>query len=248
MNNLVIIKNNEPLTTSLIVSEQLKRTHKSIINLINTYKKDFEELGTLSFSKGKSTGGRPLEFVYLNEQQLTFLIMNMKALKKDGDMVLTFKKLITKEFFRMRKQLLQIKVNQQNEEWLKERKNGKQARKEFTDILKKLLEMTKENNPDSTYVKKPELLYSNFTKMIYKNLFDFTIKPNKVRDSMNERQLYFLGVAELAAQKSIQDGLNNNKNAKEIYKLTNDKINKYAEIIGKSTIIDMITNNQISML
>ena len=89
--------NNEPLTTSQIVSEQLKRTHKSIMNLVNAHKKDFEEFGTLSFSKGKSTGGRPIEFVYLNEQQLTFLIMNMKALKKDGDRVLDFKKLITKE-------------------------------------------------------------------------------------------------------------------------------------------------------
>jgi phage regulator Rha-like protein len=249
MNNLVIIKNNEPLTTSEIVSEQLKRTHKSIMNLINNYKKDFEEFGTLSFSKGKSTGGRPAEFVYLNEQQLTFLIMNMKALKKEGDLVLSFKKQITKEFFKMRKALLQIQINRQNQEWLETRKDGKQARKELTNAIKELQRVHVELNPDSTYAKKPQLLYSNITRMIDKALFDIKVATNSKRDCMTDKQLSNLGTAELAIAKKIYIHIEEKKDAKETYKILQDEIKPYINFIGgKSTIIDLILNNQISML
>lgn len=240
---LIVLKNEKLYVSTSIISKKCDVEHRSILRLINTHKKDIEDFGILISDKEKIPKGRPLNVFLLNEEQFTFLI----TLMQNSKVTVSAKKLITKEFFRMRKQLLQIKVNKQNEEWLKERNNGKKARKEFTDILNDLLEFTKENNPESTYSKKPNLLFSNFTRMIYKNLFDFTVKPNKVRDSMNERQLYFLGVAELAAQKSIQDGLNKNKDAKEIYKLTNEKINKYAEIIGKTTIIDLITNNQVDI-
>lgn len=240
---LIVLKNEKLYVSTSIISKKCDVEHRSILRLINTHKKDIEDFGILISDKEKIPKGRPLNVFLLNEEQFTFLI----TLMQNSKVTVSAKKLITKEFFRMRTQLLQIKVNKQNEEWLKERNNGKKARKEFTDILNDLLEFTKENNPESTYSKKPNLLFSNFTRMIYKNLFDFTVKPNKVRDSMNERQLYFLGVAELAAQKSIQDGLNENKDAKEIYKLTNEKINKYAEIIGKTTIIDLITNNQVDI-
>ena len=244
--NLVILKNSELLTTSLIVSEQLNRTHKGIIQLIREYEKDFFDFGTLTFEMRKSKG-RPTEFVYLNEQHLTFLIMILRVKKKsEKDEVLEFKKRITKEFFILRKQLLQASVNKQNEEWLKSRCKGKEARKEFTDILKKLLEFTKENDPKSTYVKRPNLLYSNFTRMIYKNLYDIEIKTKNLRDTMTEKQLSILGVAELAALKSIQENLDKNKDAKEIYKITNDKIKNYAEIVGKSKIIDLLISNQMS--
>jgi hypothetical protein len=115
-------------------------------------------------------------------------------------------------------------------------------------MLKKLLEMTKETNPDSTYVKKPNLMYSNFTRMIYKNLFDMLVKIKNPRDSMTESQLLKTGVAELTVMKDIQKAMDENKDAKEIYKLTDSKMAEYAELVGKSTIIDLISNNQISML
>jgi phage regulator Rha-like protein len=246
--NLVLLKNNEPLTTSEIVSAELKRTHKSIINLVNTYKKDFEEFGTLSFSKGKSTGGRPLEFVYLNEQQLMFLLMNMKSLKKDGDKVLKFKKLITKEFFKMKKALLQIHLNQQNEEWIKTRKDGKKARKELTDAIDKLRETHVSKNPDSTYAKKPNLIYSNITRMIDKALFDIQVSSKAKRNLMTKSQLSVLDTAELGIAKKIYESIDNDKDAKETYKILQEEIKPYVDFVGgKTTIIDMITSNQISI-
>ena len=49
MGNLVILKNNQLVTTSLIIAEQLKRTHKGIIQLIREYENDFNDFGTLTF-------------------------------------------------------------------------------------------------------------------------------------------------------------------------------------------------------
>ena len=248
MLNLVLIKNNEPLTTSLIVSDELNRTHKGIIQLIREYEKDFNEFGTLTFQMRKSKG-RPTEFSYLNEQQLTFLIMMLRVKRKDEkDNVLKFKKRITKEFFVMKKILLQVYINKQNEEWINKRNNGKKSRKEFTDMLKRLLELTKELEPDSTYVKNPKLLYSNFTRMIYKNLYDIQIKTKNLRDSMNEKQLSILDVAELSALKEIQKCIDAGNDVKKTYEKTKEKIIEYANIVGKSTIIDLISSKQISML
>lgn len=247
MSNLVLLKNNEPLTTSLIVSEQLKRTHKGIYELIGDYEKDFTELGVLRFETAKPKTGRPQKFYYLNEQQLTFLIMMLRVKRKDEkDLVLKFKKLITQEFFRTRQSLLEIKLNHKNKEWLESRTDGKKARKEFTNMLKKLLEMTKENNPDSYYVKNPKYLYSNFTRMIYKNLFEYDKKIKNLRDLMSTKQLTILGSAEYAALKIIHNGITEKKDAKEIYNLTNIQISKYIEYFEKTNIIEIITNNQLT--
>ena len=83
--------------------------------------------------------------------------------------------------------------------------------------------------------------------MIYKSLFDMEIKIEKPRDSMTERQLSITGVAELAAQRIIHKELDDGKTAKAIYKIVQEEMGKYADIVGKSTIIDMISNKQIRM-
>jgi phage regulator Rha-like protein len=247
MKNLVLLKNNEPLTTSLIVAEQLERTHKGIIRLIRDYKKDFNDFGTLRFENVKSKG-RPTEFVYLNEQHLTFLIMMLRVKQKESDKILKFKKLITKEFFKMKKALLQIHLNQQNEEWIKTRKDGKKARRELTDAIDKLREAHVSKNPDSTYAKKPNLIYSNITRMIDKALFDIRVSSKAKRNLMTKSQLSVLDTAELGIAKKIYESIDNDKDAKETYKILQEEIKPYVDFVGgKTTIIDMITSNQISI-
>lgn len=249
MNNLLSIKKNQIYLSTDILAEKLGRQHRIIKNLVRNYKKELEILGVLHFENvpNKYNYGKPLQVYYLNEKQYIFLITNMRTKANEFDTVMKAKIEIADRFVEMEKMILQLKVNKQNEEWIKTRKEGKKARKDFTDILKELLELTKENNPDSTYVKKPNLLYSNFIKMIYKNLYDIEIKTKNLRDSLSKKQLSILGVAELAALRSIQKEINNNKDVKEIYKITNKIINKYSEIVGKSTIIDLINNNQITI-
>lgn len=248
MKNLVLLKNNEPLTTSLIIARELKRTHKSIVNLIKQYRKDFEEMGKIGEFQMSQRNGNNAIYYYLNEQHLTFLIMMLRVKQNESDKVLKFKKLITKEFFKMKKALLQIHLNQQNEEWIKTRKDGKKARKELTDAIDKLREAHVSKNPDSTYAKKPNLIYSNITRMIDKALFDIQVSSKAKRNLMTKSQLNVLDIAELGIAKKIYESIDNGKDAKETYKILQEEIKPYVDFVGgKTTIIDMITNHQITM-
>lgn len=55
MNDLVFIKNNQPLTTSLIIAKGTDNEHESVMRLIKEHRTDFEELwGVVRFSDFKS--------------------------------------------------------------------------------------------------------------------------------------------------------------------------------------------------
>ncbi|OGS41383.1 MAG: hypothetical protein A3K77_06410 [Euryarchaeota archaeon RBG_13_31_8] len=251
MNNLLTIKKDTIYIATDILAKELERHHKIIYNLVNVYKKEIETLGVLHFENVPNSGekgGGTKKIYYLNKKQYIFLITNMRTKANEKTTVMKAKLDIADMFVEMEKALLKIHVNRQNEEWLATRKNGKVARKEFTDALKKLLEMTKETEPESTYVKKPKFMYSNFTRMIYKNLFDMATKIKSPRDFMTESQLLTNGATELACAKEIYKALNENKDAKEIYELINSKMKEYVKLGGKSTIIDLISGKQISML
>jgi phage regulator Rha-like protein len=248
---LITLKNDTLLITSLIVAEQLKRDHSGIIKTIENNKESFEKFGVLGieFRKPKkgSKGGRPEMFYYLNEQQLTFLIMMLRVKKNENDRVLEFKEYITKEFFRMRKALLQISINHQNKEWLESRQQGKKARKEVVSAYARYLEHAVEQKPDTSYAEHPENVYSDFTHMVNKALFDIEFKPPKgktPRDFMEENQLSILGVAELTLQKLIHEEIDKDTDFKKIYKIAHEKMNEYADLVGKTTIIVMLADNK----
>ena len=66
MNDLVVIKKLNkleiPVTTSKIIAEGTKNTHRSVYLLVDKYENDFKELGVLSFEMTKlenEKGGRP---------------------------------------------------------------------------------------------------------------------------------------------------------------------------------------------
>lgn len=108
MNELVKLIDNEPMTTSLIVSRELNRLHRNILDIINNYYDKFLILGKLErngdFENDQRTGNTGI-FYYLNEPQLTFLIMILRVKKNENDKVLDFKLKITQEFYRMKEKL-----------------------------------------------------------------------------------------------------------------------------------------------
>ena len=74
MANLVLLKNNDAFTTSLIIAEGTGVEHRKLKNSINKYEKQLRVLGLLASYQAESTGGRPEKIYKLNEQQATFLI------------------------------------------------------------------------------------------------------------------------------------------------------------------------------
>ncbi|MGD9152403.1 MAG: Rha family transcriptional regulator [Gammaproteobacteria bacterium] len=244
MKDLVILENKIPLTTSLIISEQTELEHRSIFRMIKKYENDLKEFGVLRFEIAKPKTGRPLDFAKLNEEQTSLLIMYLKNTEK----VRFFKKLINKQFHQMKKKLLQVELNHNNQEWLSTRKDGKKSRKQLIDAVSDLLKLHNEKNPDSTYAKRPDLLYSNITRLLDKSLFDIQKGIKNKRDCMSKEQLSYLDVAEIKIQQKIYECINNNKDAKETYKILQSTIKPYAEFIGKSPIISLINNSEVKLL
>jgi hypothetical protein len=85
------------LTTSLVLARKIKRTHKSMSQLIKKYKDILEELGDLKEETNK-TMGRPCCAYLINMHQVKFLI----TLTHGGD-VAELKKLIVKNDFSIEK-------------------------------------------------------------------------------------------------------------------------------------------------
>lgn len=253
MKNLIEINNNELIITSKIIADGVNNKHKNVIQLIENHFERIKKIrGILPFeTEKKSTNnwkierrGRPSKFYLLNEVQASFLI----SLMDNSEEVLDFKQCLVKEFYRMRRALLQVELNKQNKEWVEAREKGKDTRKlackEYQNYLKYAIE-----NGSKTYEKKPNLVYSKFSNMINKALFDFEFKPKsgKTRDYMTEQQLNITNSAELLVQKIIQDELDKGTEYHEIYKISKSKIEQYAEIAGKSKIIDVLVNKQIGI-
>jgi len=177
MNELVFLKSNTPVTTSLIIAERTGNQHESVIRLITEHKAQFERWGQIEFSDLKSgnlQGGRPTKVAYLNEQQATFLI----TLLRNNEVVLNFKAELVDRFYKMREMLL----NQQNEQWQEIRSTIKVGYKDLSAAVKELYEWAVSHG-----CKAPEkVFYQNFAKLMNKTL---GINPNS-RDTLATWQLY----------------------------------------------------------
>ena len=72
---LVQEKNGELLVSSLVIAENVSYEHRAVIQLINSYKIDFEELGALHLKCIGTNGTNTYKTWYdLNENQVTFLL------------------------------------------------------------------------------------------------------------------------------------------------------------------------------
>jgi phage regulator Rha-like protein len=241
MSNLVILKGNEALTTSLIIAEKLNRTHKGIIQIIRRYKIDFVEFGTLEFETSKSKG-RPTEFVYLNEQHLTFLLMILRIKKEENDKVLEFKKKITKEFFNMRKFIIENKEMKESELYIEARNESKAIRKEETDIIKVFVEYAKKQGSKSA-----DKYYMNFSRMENNAFFIIKDKFPNVRGILNINQLSKIKIADMIIKQAIVEGIENEMYYKDIFKLAKERIINLSNSLGIKEIIPNIEFKQIEV-
>lgn len=132
MNQLVKIKKNDVYTDSLVVANGTGYEHHSITRKIRDCEKEFLELGKILFMDAPSINktekrGRKQKIYLLNEPQTSYLI----TLLDNNSIVRRFKLELVKEFFRMRKFILE----RQTAEWQQSRLTGKKIRKDETDVI-----------------------------------------------------------------------------------------------------------------
>lgn len=245
--NLVEIIDNDLFTGTYKLSILFELHHKSLKKLIERYRLDFEDVGEIevktrsisgiSNTRNSSKKGRPETEYLLNEPQAAFLIL----ISKNKELVLKFKKHITKEFFNQRKKIIKLQCQLKNAEWQKLREEGKLDRKIETDSIKKFIEYA--TNQGSKNANK---YYMIISKMEYITLFNIELLEQKfpnIRNLLNRYQLVTLQNADKIIARTLEEGINKKMFYKEIYKLAKARIESFVDLVGKSRILEDI--NQI---
>lgn len=88
------------VVTSETIAQGSGIEHRSVLQLVNTYKDDLEQFGTSAFEMRKS-GGRPTRTALLNEPQSTLLMTFMR----NTEQVVAFKVALVKAFYQITQQL-----------------------------------------------------------------------------------------------------------------------------------------------
>lgn len=149
MNELVYLAPNteEPFTTSEVIAECADVKRDTVQKLIQRHEKDLREFGRVGFEIRtlQTRGGQQMVKVYhLNEQQATLLLTFLR----NTPVVIEFKKELVRQFFAMRKELLNIKTV---------KAERKPIRLGMTDAIKAL--------PDSPHKK---FKYNQYTDLAYR--------------------------------------------------------------------------------
>lgn len=211
MSNLVLMRNDDAFTTSLIIAEGTGIKHINVKRLVIKYENELKSFGTFCVSNAQSTGGRPEEIYLLNEQHATFLITLFRNTKK----VVAFKQELVRQFYAMRRLLLE----RQTASWQETRYQGKLTRKSETDVIKLLVEYAKDqgsSNADKLY-------------MVYSKLAN-TMAGVSNRENASVMQLNNLNTIENIILRCIQLGILEERPYKQIYQDCKKRLISYQEI------------------
>lgn len=217
MNDLVILKKDDVFTTSEVIANGTNSSYRSVQRLIEKYQKDLSEFGKVRFEitplkESKTKQNRKIYL--LNEQQTTLLMTYMK----NTPVVREFKKALVKEFFEMRKFIME----RHTAEWVESRKQSKLNRKAQTDAVKELVEYAQANGS-----KNATRYYSIYSKLADK------IVGIKNRNEAHISQLNTLSVVEAVMGSTIHECIANNVEYHEIYKVCIKKLGVFSCIQKK---------------
>lgn len=210
MYELVELKGNEVFTNSKIIADGTGNKHHAVRELIKKYKSDIVDFGSLRILNEESTGGRPMEVIYLNEEQATFVI----TLLRNSKVVVKFKKELVRQFYAMRRFILE----KQTKQWSDTRIANKENRLKETDVIKILVDYAKEQgsqNADKLYI-----VYTKLAKSVI----------GSDRDNTSATDLNNLTLVENIILQTIRIDMSMGMHYKDIYKDCKSRIDQFAEI------------------
>jgi Rha family phage regulatory protein len=226
MVDLVIIKNGEPVTNSLLIAEKFKKAHRRVMQTADKVISDVKEVAALNGATDdeyritelrREINGREYKYYEMNRNMFSLLVMGftgIDAMKWKIDFI--------RAFNLMEKMLL----NQQQLEWKQQREQGKIARKGETDTIQKFVEYAKSQGS-----KGAKWYYKHFTKATYKALQLVEHKNPKLRDTLDVLELSQLMIAEDIAMKSLEENMKTGEHYKVIFVNVKNDIEKYASTL-----------------
>ncbi len=214
MNEIVKIKNNDIFTDSLTIAEGTGYGHHTITRKIRDFYSDFQELGKVGYHNQPLESGQTQKLYLLNEPQASYLI----TLLENNDIVRRFKLELVKEFYRMRRFLLE----KQSAEWRQARITGRQTRRDETDvILTKLIPLA-----ESQGSKHPEKFYMSYSKLVNSIL---GIESGQ-RDNLPMTYIETIKFLERAIENIISIEVDKGTYYKEIYQICKVKCQMIKEL------------------
>jgi len=228
MNKLVLSDGKKVFTTTLIIADGCQVEHRATMQLLKTHS-NTETLSTFEMLK-VSRGGRPIEYAKLNEKQTTFLI----TLMRNSDPVVKFKERLSEAFFEQRRIISRLIQQRDNPDWQDVRSDGKLIHRQKTDIIKTFVDYAIEQGSQNA-----KMYYTNFASMENSALFYFEQKYKNLREVLTIKQLMQVSTADDVIEKALQEGMDNNLNYKDCYKLAKGRIIAFAEIIGRSPVLSL---------
>ncbi len=229
MVNVIEIWEDEPRAGTYLIAKGFDRNHKKVLELVRKYESDFLDFGPLKGRKLKSTGGRAANEIMLNEDQTMFL----GTLLKNNKRVVEFKKLLVSSFRDLRLKFDSLQSKKNEPEYIATRTAGKLVRKTTTDAMKDFVEYAKSQGSGS-----PERYYSNITKIMNGLLFIVDGKFKNLREVMSVTQLMTTSSAEQIIDRGLRDGMSHKKFYKDIYQDVKSRVMIFADLHGKSEVIE----------
>lgn len=210
MYELVEVRKDDVFTNSKIIAEGTNNQHHAVREIIKKYKSDIEDFGSLSILNEESTGGRPMEVFLLNEEQATFVI----TLLRNSKVVVKFKKELVRQFYAMRRFL----IEKQSKLWNDTRLANKENRLKETDVIKLLADYAREQG--STHSDRLYLVYTKLANSIVGGR----------RDDLTASELNTLTLVESIIQQTIRIDMSMGMHYKEIYQDCRERIERFADI------------------
>lgn len=211
MYELVELKGNDVFTNSKVIADGTNNQHESVVAIIRKYEKDILDFGNIDFSDLKSgKRGQPERVYYLNEEQATFVI----TLLRNSKIVVKFKKELVRQFYAMRRFILE----KQSKLWGETRIANKENRLKETDVIKLLVDYAKEQG--STHSDKLYVTYTKLAKSV--------IGGN--RDNITVSDLNNLTLVESIILQAIRIDMSMGMHYKDIYRDCKNRIEQFADI------------------
>lgn len=230
MTGLVKVLEGVPVISTLDVCKGFEVKHRAVMELIHKYNTEFQSIRSfpvLTVKTSGAAGGRPVSFCMLDEVQVTFL----GTLLRNSTTVIPFKLKLSVEFHRIKKELTRLVSQNQNAEWLEQRKAGKITRVLTTGTVKEFTLYAKEQGSQNA-----EKYYITISKMENSALFLLEQQYKNLRDMLDIHQLSTVKSADQIVIKALRDGMDKGMHYKDIYKLAKARVETFAEVIGKTLI------------
>lgn len=211
MSELVYLKNDEAVCSSLDVAEKFKKRHDNVLSAIRGLLKneDTHQMFKLSHYIEEQNGQRYPMYL-MNRDEFSLLVIGFT-----GKKALEWKLQYIKAFNTM-ENFIREKSTQA---WIETRKDGQITRKSETDVIKQLVEYAKAQGSEHS-----QMLYTTYSKLAN------TMAGIKDRELATISQLNQLSFIENIILNQVRIGMQRGQHYKEIYKDCKKQIELFKNI------------------